>query len=122
MRLKGRAVVAALVLGPALASGTSTASSALPAVRHVFVINLENKGFKETFGPTSVAPYLARTLTSQGVLLSQYFGIGHESNDNYIAQISGQAPNLATQTDCQFFINFVQIAVLPPGQALGLGC
>jgi hypothetical protein len=32
--------------------------------RHVFVIVLENKGFEETFGASSPAPYLAHELTS----------------------------------------------------------
>ena len=33
---------------------------ATPAVGHVFVVNLENKGYDETFGPDSPAPYLSR--------------------------------------------------------------
>src|SRR5262249_53035840 len=60
-------------------------------IRHVFVIVLENEGFDVTFGPNSKAPFLSKTLTSQGVLLTQYFGTGHASLDNYIAMISGQA-------------------------------
>jgi len=35
------------------------------------------------------------------------YAIGHQSNDNYIAMISGQAPNIETQSDCQFFSDFV---------------
>jgi hypothetical protein len=115
----------AIVAGLSGLSGTvarASSTPALPPVGHVFVINLENKGFTTTFGPGSPAPYLAHTLTSQGVLLSQYYGTGHESNDNYISQISGQGPNLATQTDCQIYVNFLQVATLPPGQAVGQGC
>jgi len=33
----------------------------LPPVGHVFVINLENKGYDETWGPASAAPYLPQT-------------------------------------------------------------
>jgi hypothetical protein len=94
----------------------------LPPVRHVFVINLENKGFSDTFRGTSAAPYLAHTLTAQGTLLINYYAIGHNSNDNYTAQISGQGPNVATQFDCPIFINFHQFATVAPGQALGAGC
>lgn len=57
---------------------------------HVFIIVLENAGFDVTFGPHSKAPYLSKTLTSQGVLLAQYYGTGHASLDNYIAMISGR--------------------------------
>jgi phospholipase C len=103
------------------ASGTSRSDTA-PSVRHVFVINLENKGYANTFGAASPAPYLAKTLASQGALLSQYYGIGHVSLDNYIAQVSGQGPNIATQTDCQLYIDFVQLATVAPGQAVGQGC
>ena len=78
-----------------------------PPVRHVFVINLENKGYDETFGPDSPAPYLAKTLRAKGQLLTQYYGIAHNSLPNYIAQISGQGPNPQTQGDCQIYSDFV---------------
>jgi hypothetical protein len=55
-----------------------------PHFGHVFVIVLENEGYNTTFGPNSKAPYLSQTLTSQGVLLTQYYGTGHASNDNYM--------------------------------------
>lgn len=112
-----------------LAVGGVSASQAAPApawtpppVGHVFVINLENKGYDETWGPGSAAPYLSQTLRSQGVLLSQYYGIGHNSLDNYIAQISGQGPNSATQADCQTYTDFTSSGTAAPGQAVGQGC
>jgi hypothetical protein len=40
--------------------------------------------------------------------LTQYYGIGHNSMDNYIAMISGQSPNPITQQDCPFFASFVR--------------
>jgi hypothetical protein len=75
--------------------------------KHVFVIVLENEGFATTFGPNSQAPYLAQTLTSQGVLLTQYYGTGHASLDNYIAMISGQAATPQTRNDCLTYADFV---------------
>ena len=74
--------------------------SALPAVRHVFVIMLENNGYAATFGSPTKDPYLAKTLPSKGALLKNYYGIGHFSNDNYAAFISGQPPNSDNQLDC----------------------
>jgi phosphatidylinositol-3-phosphatase len=91
-------------------------------IRHVFVIVLENEGFNVTFGPTSKAPYLSQTLVSQGVLLSQYYGTGHVSLDNYMAMISGQSGTLATHADCQTYADFVQTGITPDGQAIGTGC
>jgi hypothetical protein len=94
-----------------------------PTVGHVFIIVLENKGFDETFGPSSPATYLNGTLRPQGQLLTQYYGIGHVSLDNYVAMVSGQAPNLLTQTDCILYLDFIGLPVLgPDGQAVGQGC
>ncbi len=104
----------------------AAARRALPAprVRHVFLVVLENESFDRTFGPTSPAPYLARTLTAQGALLRQYYGIGHASLDNYIALVSGQAPNEATQADCRTYAEFrpARPGLDADGQAVGTGC
>lgn len=104
--------------------GLAAPASAAPTAKvgHIFVINLENKGYATTWGPGSKAPYLSRTLRAHGRLLTQYHGIGHASLDNYIAQISGQAPNLATQFDCPLYSNFLQIGTFGHQQAIGQGC
>jgi hypothetical protein len=102
-------------------SGSEDRQGAKP--QHVFVIVLENKGFDETFGPSSKAPYLSGELTSRGQLLSRYYGIGHASLDNYVAMVSGQGPNLETQLDCTFYADFLGLPVLDlNGQAIGAGC
>jgi hypothetical protein len=90
--------------------------------KHVFVIVLENEGFDVTFGPNSKAPYLAHTLTSEGVLLNQYYGTGHASLDNYISMISGQAATPETRNDCQTYADFVLTGITADGQAIGHGC
>ena len=131
--LAGALLVAVAMTASACSSGSSsTATSApaattsptssgaastggLPPVRHVFVIVLENQDYAATFGNPAADHYLATTLPSQGALLSQYFGIGHASNSNYIALISGQAPNPSNQADCQVFADF------PAGSAIGAG-
>ncbi|WP_020659656.1 alkaline phosphatase family protein [Amycolatopsis benzoatilytica] len=116
--------LAAAVLAAAsvVVAGSASAASTLPSIGHVFVINLENKGYDETWGPGSAAPYLSQTLRAQGVLLTQYYGIGHNSLDNYVAQISGQGPNSETQADCQVYDEFQQVGSVAPGQAVGQGC
>ena len=45
------AITAALLVGVGLLAPAAQAAPARPG--HVFVINLENKGFDETWGPTS---------------------------------------------------------------------
>ena len=96
---------------------------ALTAVRHVWVIDLENQGFAQSFGNPSADPFLARTLPRMGALLENYYAIGHSSAANYIAQISGQAPELATQSDCPLWTPFAgQLAAGPYHQVLGEGC
>ena len=123
------AAVAAVAVIPASAAKpgpTGAPASASLGIRHVFVIVLENESFDASYGPGSAAPYLARTLTGQGTLLTQYFGTAHLSNPNYIAMVSGQAPNPADQSDCQDYVNFEPSpAVFDPrrnGQAVGQGC
>jgi hypothetical protein len=91
-------------------------------VGHVFVINLENEDYDSAWGPSSPARYLNTTLVPEGKLLTQYYAIGHASLDNYIAEISGQSPNPATQGDCITYSDFVSKGTAPYGQALGSGC
>lgn len=89
---------------------------------HVFVINLENKGYETVWGAGSAAPYLSTTLRAKGVLLSEYYGIAHNSNPNYLAQISGQASNPMTRSDCPRYALFEQTGAAPSGQVEGTGC
>jgi phosphatidylinositol-3-phosphatase len=103
-------------------AGAAGARAALPSVRHVFVIVLENESASTTFGPGSPAPYLSKTLRSQGAYLPNYFGTGHQSNDNYISMISGQAPNVENQADCQNFDDVAPGTIGSYGQAAGEGC
>ena len=109
-------LAATLVLAPA-------ANAALPPIKHVFVVVLENKNFDENFGPGAGSPYLAKTLRDKGQLLRQYFGTSHASLGNYITMVSGQAANPVTQADCPAgFNNVVPGTIIADGQALGMGC
>src|SRR5260370_1979620 len=106
-----------------MTAGSIPGTAQLPPVKHVFVIMLEKKGYSETFGKNSGGAYLAETLTAEGQLLTNYYGIGHNSNPNYLAMISGQAPNPVTQGDCQIYQDFAGPGVFAPyGQLVGQGC
>jgi phosphatidylinositol-3-phosphatase len=115
-----------LFLGALLSAAVACAAPApgLPPIRHVFLLVLENMTYSHTFAPHSDAPYLARTLAARGAMLTQYYAVGHASLDNYIAMVSGQAPNHETQLDCPVFSDFrlSAPALDASGQALGAGC
>ncbi len=129
-------LAALAILGAACSSGSASSpstaapgpsttgeSNGLPAIHHVFVIVLENEGFDTTFGHPSSDPYLASSLPASGALLTDYYGIGHNSNDNYIALVSGQAPNPSNQADCPVFSDFPPTAtVATDGQISDSGC
>lgn len=108
---------------PDRAVAASADRAAHPAVGHVFVINIENKGYRTLWGAHSAAPYLARTLRAQGVLLPHYYGTAHHSLGNYLAQISGQGPDYAIQHDCPTYTRFRETRpVAAHGQVVGNGC
>src|SRR5260370_3110343 len=54
-----------------------------PPVRHVFVVNLENKSYNETFGAGSLAQYLNGTLLPKEQLLDNYYGVAPNTLPNY---------------------------------------
>ena len=128
------ALLALLASSPAGAKSTpSVARAALPPgkINHILVIELENEGYAATFGPGSPATYLNGTLRPKGELLENYYATGHASLDNYIAQVSGQAPTPDTQADCaDNGFAFADVTpgtpdadqVLNPGQVDGQGC
>jgi hypothetical protein len=122
MRLLQR-LVAVAGLWACVSPGSAQAADA-PPIRHVFVLMLENQNAAVTFAGKPPAPYLAQTLPPQGAMLPNYYGIGHASLDNYIALISGQAPNEKTQLDCPLFADFLapQPGLDAHGQLLGVGC
>src|ERR1019366_3457850 len=111
----GGAVAAAALIVPGLVaitsggasadqtqSGTTITGTGLQAgqVKHVWLIILENKSYDATFTGLNQNSYLWKTLPTQGVLLKNYFGTGHSSQDNYESMVSGQGPQEDTQSDC----------------------
>jgi phosphatidylinositol-3-phosphatase len=120
----GRVWRGIVVLAVALGCALPASASALPPIRHVAVIVLENKSFADWFGPTGrlFAPYLSTELPKQGEVMSRFYGIGHNSADNYIAMISGQPPTPASKNDCPDPVKHVSSATGPAGIAYSDGC
>jgi phosphatidylinositol-3-phosphatase len=123
-------VLAACTSTRGTSGGTAGTSAAAPggqrglsAVRHLWVIELENQGYAQSFGTPSADPYLARTLPRMGALLENYYAVGHSSAANYVAEVSGQAPDLGTQSDCPVRTPFPgDVVASPYHQVLGEGC
>lgn len=73
---------------------------ALPEVKHLFVIMLGENGYEETFGTSSPAPYLQKTLPEQGELLPNYYGVAQGKLANQVALLSGQGPTEELVAEC----------------------
>jgi len=98
----GLAITSASAQATPTQVGTTITSAHLGdgQIKHVWLIILENKSYDATFTGLNQNSYLWKTLPSQGVLLTNYYGTGHSSQDNYISLVSGQGPEEDTQSDC----------------------
>jgi hypothetical protein len=122
--------IVTVALGLLIFVPVATAAYKPPPIKHVWVIDLENESYSYTFGAAGAkfAPYLTKTLPSEGALLKNYYGTGHDSLDNYTAQISGQAANYMLNEDCGIYAPFVQFGGenfdkwTKYGQLSGEGC
>ena len=85
---------------PRTASYVARGGDARGKIGHVWTIILENKSYEATFTGLNQNSYLWKTLPSYGELLTQYYGTGHFSLDNYISAVAGQAPAPDDQADC----------------------
>jgi hypothetical protein len=123
-RARNLLLTSALALGALGIAEAQQPPATLPPIRHVFILMLENQSYEASFGANSKAPYLAHALPARGALLRHYYSIGHLSLGNYVALISGQAPNPATQLDCPVFSEFRPAAagLVGQGQLPGVGC
>jgi len=124
------AAIAAIALGLLILAPVAGAAYKPPPIKHVWVINLENESYSYTFGAAGhkFAPYLTKTLPSEGALVKNYYGTGHDSLDNYVAEISGQAGNYELNEDCGIYSKFTQFGgenfdkLTKLGQLSGGGC
>jgi phosphatidylinositol-3-phosphatase len=118
-----RRLALTLVLAAMAALALPTVGSAATApVKHVFVVVLENENADSTFGANSKAPYLSKTLRSQGQFMPNFYAVTHLSLGNYIALVSGQGSNIETQSDCNVYSEFTPGTIGADGQAIGQGC
>jgi hypothetical protein len=95
---------------------------ALPPVKHVFLIVLGENSYEETFGASSPAPYLAKTLPEKGELLTNYYAVTKGDLANQVALLSGQGPTAETAANCPTYTDMVPGTLSLAGQVEGSGC
>jgi phosphatidylinositol-3-phosphatase len=93
------AVVSALLIQttPATVSAGASDRSTLKNYQHVFIIMMENTGFNALIG-NSNAPFINLAASSYG-LATNYTGVTHPSQPNYIAATSGSLNGVASDND-----------------------
>src|SRR5215469_4283568 len=90
------------VVASVSAHGSQSAAHAdggIPRYQHVFVIMLENHSFDETFNNPATPSINA--LANKYGLATNYFGVTHPSEPNYVASIGGSF--FGIQDDNQFY-------------------
>jgi phosphatidylinositol-3-phosphatase len=108
---------------PASTTSSTTQAKAASQVKHIFVIALSSTDYRATWGSSSVAHYLNRTLRPKGTLLSGYRTLGPAELPDYLAMISGQAPNPDTRANCPTYAEFgTKAKGGNAGQVRGTGC
>jgi hypothetical protein len=96
-------VVGLLLLMLAGPSTGAVAASSVPRYDHIFVIVEENHGFADVIG-NPAAPNL-NALADRFGLATNYFGVTHPSEPNYVAVLGGSAFGIAD--DNPYFMNAV---------------
>ena len=111
--LSTTSAVTAAPSGPPASGGPNTLISstglAPGQIKHVWLIILENKSYDATFTGLNQNSYLWKDLPAQGALLTNYYGTGHSSMDNYLSMVSGQAPSEDVQDDCSTTDNLLNL-------------
>jgi len=95
----GIAVVFALALMVPLAASaqTNVSNAKLKNFQHVFIIMMENTGYKSLIGNPN-APFINSVAATNG-LATNYTGVSHPSQPNYIAATSGALNGVFNDND-----------------------
>ena len=73
---------------PVTAPTLTPPTSSVPGYSHVFTIMMENTDYNEVVNNPTDTPYL-HTLMSEGATMSNYHGVYHPSDENYMAIAGG---------------------------------
>jgi hypothetical protein len=111
--------------GSSSSTGTTTTaatSNGLPPIKHVWIIQLGDQGYANTFDSTSSDTYLNKTLASQGEVVPHVYASATSDLANEIGLISGQGPTVQTESDCPTYTAVTPGTVGGDGQVAGDGC
>ncbi len=111
MRIKRFGVIAGVIAAAMIASGTlaavatqrtlaatpTHATSGAPRYQHIFYIMMENQAYNEIIGNTTDAPHL-NALANEYGLATNYYGVTHPSEPNYVASIGGSFYSVTATT------------------------
>ena len=99
------------------------AEEALPEIKHAWLIVLGENSYESTYGTTSTAPYLTKTLPSKGLLIPNYYGVTAGVLANEVALLSGQGPTVENASNCPDYSPIAPASVsLTAEQVEGVGC
>ena len=79
------------------ATGTATTTGGVPALKHVFVIPMENKSLDGLIG-NSAAPYI-NALAKQYGMAAEFYGTTHPSLPNYFEMTAGSTFGVTSDCD-----------------------
>ena len=102
-------------------SAPPASATALPPIKHVFLIVLADQGVG-AFGASTSSTYLSKTLPAEGELIRDYYAVASGELANMIALISGQGPTVQTDSNCPLFAEVTPATAGSEGQVLGSGC
>src|SRR5437764_29156 len=96
------AVILALMalMAPTISAHTDSSNgsgSSLKNYQHVFIIMMENTGYTNLIGNLN-APWINSAAATYG-LATNYFGVAHPSQPNYIAATSGSTNGVTNDND-----------------------
>jgi phosphatidylinositol-3-phosphatase len=97
----GISVVVALALMVPLAASaqTNVSNAKLKNFQHVFIIMMENTGYNTLIGDTKDAPWINNVAVPNYGVATNYFGVTHPSQPNYIAATSGSTNGVTSDND-----------------------
>ena len=102
--------------------GSLPSYNGLPPIPHIWVIQLSDQGYNQTFSPLSSNTYFNKTLAAQGDLLVNYYAITGGQLANEIAAVSGQGPTKQNTGNCPVYKNITPATQGSNGQIIGNGC
>src|SRR5262249_54284943 len=109
---------ATVCAGAVPAAAQPSAAAPIPHLNHVFVIVEENNGFHDVIG-NPAAPNLNALARTFG-LATDYFGVSHPSEANYVALLGGSSHGISD--DNPYYVNKINAeSLISQMDAAGIG-